>query len=167
MKFDFPGSKEINSLFSDISDSELLQSQQYKMIEPYISSMLMIFLTVYGGHAVPNLRENKAIVNFMKNPLVRIIGVAVIAITLKLSKTNGLLIAISFMLSLQLIDRVEDNFIDFVEDTMEEVTDVVSDVSQVVLPPPPPAPVPVKPEPPPEPVFNVEGVSSGSEGAPL
>ena len=76
---------EFNSLFSELSDSEIFQSKQFNTIKPYISSMLMIFLTVYGAHAVPNIKDsNSFLVELFKNPLFRVIAIAIISLVLKL-----------------------------------------------------------------------------------
>ena len=168
-KLNFPGSKEINSLFSDLTESDFMKSEQFKMVQPFLTSGLAIFLTVYGGLAVPNL-SGSFLASLMKRPLVRVISIALIALLLGLDKSpsNGLLIAIGFMISLQLIDKYEHQVIDLVDDAVFHNVDVN----------PPPSPPPTDKQPSVEhPVvhgdvnqptseFNVEGIDN-TTGAPL
>ena len=86
-KLSFPGSKELNSLFSDLTDSEFMKSEQLKIVQPFLTSGLAIFLTVYGGLAVPNL-SGSFLASLMKRPLVRVLCVAVIALLLGLDKLS-------------------------------------------------------------------------------
>lgn len=154
---------EFNSLFSELSDSEIFQSKQFNTIKPYISSMLMIFLTVYGAHAVPNIKDsNSFLVELFKNPLFRVIAIAIISLVLKLDNTNGLLVAISFMISLQLIDRYEHTFLDIVDDTLLNIPKEISVQEQET----PTHSAVVTPQVT-EDSFNVPGLDNNASGSPL
>ena len=101
---------------------------------PLINGMLTIFLVVYGGHAVESLPQN--VLNFFNTPVMKILLIALIAVLVKTDLPNGLLAAVSFVLTMNMTkkytnsyyenndeDEDEDEVIDEDEDEDEDNVD--------------------------------------------
>ena len=97
----------MNQIFRD---SEDILSQGEKILMNFynndiVSSMLTIFLVLYGGKAVKSLPDN--IVNLFKVPIFRILSIALTAIVIGAADiSTALMASVSFILTLTLIKRL-------------------------------------------------------------
>ena len=68
-----------------------------------VSTLISMFLVVYGGMAMP---PPNSVIKLFNIPLFRIFMIALIAVLTKASNSNGLMATISFILTLNIINRL-------------------------------------------------------------
>ena len=68
-----------------------------------VSTLISMFLVVYGGMAMP---PPNSVIKLFNIPLFRIFMIALIAVLTKASNSNGLMATISFILTLNIINRI-------------------------------------------------------------